>query len=113
MRCGSWSGPAGSPTTRWRRYGPGRSGAWVCAALCATLVVLTPWNTQAGLAFARKRSETAAAFERDVQGGVPVRRMLNRYVPEVHHASRTLRQGLEYMLEARVGVFRHAGEGQH
>jgi len=91
----------------WRRYGPGRSGGLVCAAMCALLVMLAPWNAAAGLDFARHRAEIASAFERDVYAGVPMEGLVSRYVPELHHARVTLRRGLVNLRNAEIGVFRH------
>jgi hypothetical protein len=90
----------------WRRYGPGRLGAGVCAAICAVLVALTPWNVVEGLGFARKRAEIAASFESDVRSGVPVEELVARYVPVLHHVKRTLRKGLIDLRAAQVGMFR-------
>ena len=90
----------------WRRYGPGRSGTLVCAATCAALVMLMPWNTASGLGFARLQAETSASFEHDVRAGMPMEELLTRYVPAVHQTKRTLRKGLIDMHRSQVGVFR-------
>ena len=90
----------------WRRYGPGRSGPLVCAATCAVLLLLTPVNAAAGLAFGRRQAETSASFERDVRAGVSIEGLVSRYVPVLHHAKRTLRRGLIDLHQARVGMFR-------
>ena len=90
----------------WRRYGPGRSGALVCAALCATLVLLMPWNTAGALRFARTHGEKAAAFERDVRSGMPVDELAARYTRVYHPRKGVLRKFLRMMHDAELSAFR-------
>lgn len=90
----------------WRRYAPGRSGALVCGALLAVLLLLLPLNISSGLAFARQQAETAAAFERDVRAGMPVEQLAKRYVPVLHPREGILRKNLRRMRDAKIGVFR-------
>ena len=89
----------------WRRYGPGRSGTWVCAATCATLVMLTPRNTETGLTFAQRQAKTSAAFKRDARAGVPIDELLSRYVPALNNREPSFRRGLIQMA-AELGLFR-------
>jgi hypothetical protein len=96
----------------WRRYGPGRSGAWVCAGMCAAVAALTPWNTTNALRFARKQDELVTAFERDARAGAPVERLVSKYVPAVQHQERVFRRGLVQMRDAGIGVFRTIRQGR-
>jgi hypothetical protein len=66
----------------------------------------------AGLGFARHRAGIAAAFERDVQAGVPIEGLVSRYVPELHHARITLRRGLLSLRDAGIGVFGQIAGGR-
>jgi len=90
----------------WRLYGPGRSGALVCAATCVLLVLLLPGNTATAFDFARRQGEAFASGERDVRAGVPVRELVSRYVPALTYRSLALHRGPLDMKSAQIGVFR-------
>jgi hypothetical protein len=90
----------------WDIYGPPRLNRIVRMLLCiATLLALWP-NTRDGLEYATWLRGRLGSFERDMVGGMPPYRLIQRYYPDLHIHQDMLIDYMPLLRRAGVGAFR-------
>jgi len=90
----------------WLLYGKLISRTSVCAIVCVAVFWFVPARTVRGFHWARDRAAKAAAFERDVLAGVPIKEIVSQHRYIYPQAER-----MEYMLrtmhDSKLGIFRY------